>query len=899
MKYPTINFRVFLLAVLPTTAVSIVFFTYFVNKQIDDIEKNVVENGKSLATHIASASEYGIFSGNMETISPLIESAIAKDNIISITITDNQGTPLIKKSKQVKPTEHLLKDTFNRVFSQPVIQHTIDISDFENPKSDIPPILGWVIVEVSDTAAIKNKQQVVLRTLSITLIILISSIFLATRISRHITQPISTLTDAVNEIENGNLNVSIETHSTGAVLGLEKGIRSMLQSIKSSHWEAQSAIENATKELKDSLNLLEQQNTELNIARQQALSASQAKSAFLANISHEIRTPMNGILGFVKLLKASNPTQEQSEYLYTIEQSTNNLLRIINDVLDFSKIEAGKLSLNEIQFNLEESIEDVLALIAPSAHEKGIELTSLYYDDTPKELIGAIDRVRQILINLISNAIKFSDSGTVMVRTMLESRNNNLIKIKITVTDQGQGISEKDISSLFSSFSQVDDSDTRQYGGTGLGLAISKSLSQAMHGDIGVDSQKNSGSTFWFTFECKSKEASEVFPKKTHSLYHGKSIKLYDTNELSRLSLGHIFKRLGFSITECIDIEELCEERNTADDADVYVLSISSFEAESDTVKNFLKEARSHSHPAILAIISSSNPLVLQSVQNLGADACLAKPFRHIELEKKLAAILHTPARANNQQEENDKDENVPIHHLDGLNVLVAEDNAINAKLIETILLRHGATLNIVDNGDKAVKAFHNQNFDAILMDIHMPKMSGVDAARKIRESEPPGERITIIGLTAISMDKNIELFENTDFDEILEKPIAVDELLHEITYWVHLHKSSTKRHRESRKSNNNLGIDRGLSTTLNEMLLHELPTTKDDLLAAYDSGDYRFLRGEIHRLLGGMAYCSFTDLRDLTLQFQTSLKNNSKTIADDFAKLIAEIDRLIIGNPS
>lgn len=894
MIRPTINFRVLLLAVLPTTVVSIIFFSYFVNKQVDDIEENLVENGKSLASHLASASEYGIFSGNMAILSPLIDAAITKNNVISITITNNQGTPLIKKSKSKEPGTTIFKDTYNRVFSQPVVQHAIDINDFENTEDDIPPVIGWVIVEVSDKAAIKNKQEAILQTLSITLLVLISSIFLATRISRHITEPISSLTTAVNEIESGNLNVAIETHSTGAVLGLEKGIRSMLQSIKSSHWEAQSAIEKSTKELRKSLELLENQNTELSITRQQALSASQAKSAFLANISHEIRTPMNGILGFVKLLKASNPTPEQAEYIFTIEQSANNLLRIINDVLDFSKIEAGKITINNVHFNLEESIEDVLALIAPSAHEKGIELTSLYYDDTPRNLFGAIDRIRQILINLIGNAIKFSDSGTIMVRTMVESRNNDIVKIKITITDQGSGIAEKDKNSLFSSFSQIDDSDTRQYGGTGLGLAISKSLSEAMRGEIGVDSRKNIGSTFWFTFECQSKDAVDMFTEDKDQPYKQKSIKLYDTNELSRLSLEHAFRRLGFTITECMEIEEFFMEQNANDRADILALSLSSSEATDETIKSHLKKFKNIKHPAILALVSSSDSMVLKTLQDCGADSCLSKPFRYADLKKKLTAIFHTPDSPSSPILENHKNDAQTQVRLNGLNVLVAEDNIINAKLIETILLRNGATLEVVKNGQEAVRAFKNNNYDVILMDIHMPIMNGIDAAREIRNTENNGKRIAIIGLTAMSKIKDEEFFENADFDEVLEKPIAVDELLHEITYWVHAHKSATHRDREAIRSKNNLGIDRGLSTTLNEMLLYELPTAKKKLKNAFDSGDYRFMRGEIHRLLGGMAYCNFDKLRELTLQFQTSLKANSSTLPDDFNSLIAEMDRLI-----
>jgi two-component system, NarL family, sensor histidine kinase BarA len=891
MISPTINFRVLLLAVVPTTAVSIIFFSYFVNKQIDDIENNIVSEGKSLSTHLASASEYGIFSGNMALLSPLIESALKEHNVISITVTNNRGTPLIQKTrlnkKRTKTTT--LTDTHNRVFSQPVIQSSIDINDYEESNTSIPQVIGWVVVEVSNEIAVQSKQQAIIQTFSVALIILLTSIFLATRISRHISGPISSLTKAVNEIENGNLGVSINTHSTGAILTLEKGVHSMLQSIKSSQRESQQRIDHATQELRESLELLEHQNSELTITRQQALSANQAKSAFLANISHEIKTPMNGILGFVKLLKGSNPSQEQADYLYTIEQSADNLLHIINDVLDLSKIEAGKLSLHNIHFNLESCIEDVLALIAPSAHDKDIEIAALFYDDTPKELFGAADRVRQILINLIGNAIKFSDSGTIMVRVMLESQKSSTLKIKITVTDQGDGISEKDKTALFRSFSQVNESDTRQYGGAGLGLAISKSLAEAMHGDIGVDSRKDEGSTFWFSFECQHGEAAEEIDEVTTLAYSGKSVSIYDANELTRLSLAHDFRHQGFEVTECLHIDDLIKPPRSNTTPDICVLSLNSDEANNSEIQTFLQAHQHLQQPKFLALVSSSNPLTLKTLRSWGADGCLSKPFRCADFEKKLGAIMHGNGNdiSNKLKTKTNKSA-----QLEGLNILIAEDNAINSKLIETILKRAGAKPTLVNNGKKAISAFMGAHYDAILMDIHMPEMNGINAARTIRVTEGNATHIPIIGLTAISQTKDKSLYENPDFDETLEKPIAIETLLHRINYWTQTNNSHLPS-KTANQAGRRLGIDKQLSSTLDEMLLRELPESKEKLQAAFERGDTTFIRNETHRLLGGMAYCKFDKLQALTLQFQTSLKARDSRMSDDMQKMFTEIDRL------
>ncbi|MCF6338217.1 MAG: response regulator [Gammaproteobacteria bacterium] len=871
MISPTLNSRILLLAVLPATVVSVIFFGYFVKQQIDDIEANMTDKGNTLVRHLASASEYGLFSGNMTILSPLIESALIKNDVISISITNSQGTPLLQKfrDKNNPLSTSTSQNTHKRIFSQPIIQRTVDLNDFESSDTRMPPMIGWVIVEASNETARQKKQDAIRHTLFITLLTLVTSIFLTLWISRYITVPISSLSNAVREIENGNLDVSIKTHPTSILLTLEKGVGNMLKSIKSSHQETQDTIELATEKLRESLQSLEQKNAELTVSQRRALSANQEKSAFLTNISHEIETPLNKVLSAVTLLKSADLTQEQTSYLFTIEQSAKNLLGIINSVLDFSKIEVGNISINDIHFNLKECVEDVLVFVAPSAHEKGIEISSLYYDDMPRALFGAMNCVRQILINLMTNAITLSSAGTIMVRTMLESQQNNIVQIKISIT------------------SQHDDT------GLELSLATPKSLTEAIHGKTGVESDKGKDSGFWFTFQCQRKDTPKLIGKSDNLPYTNKSITLYDANELTRVSLTHAFQHLGFEVTESLNIENLCTPPETVGMPDICVLSISSHEATEAATQAFLEKHRNYAHSKILVIVSESNPLTLKKLRDWGADACLSKPFRQVDFEKRLITIFRSPKNFYGPTMSK-RHRSTTSSRLDGLNILIAEDNAINATLIETILCRSGAIPHIVDNGKKAVSAFtHNEDkFDLILMDIHMPEMNGVDAARKIRETET---HIAIIGLTAASQNRNSTLSQNPDFDEILEKPIAVNTLLTTITYWAHAHESSEDNKPAYNKSTSSLGIDKNLSTTLNEMLLHELPETKEKLQSAYNSGDSLRLRDEVHRLLGGMAYCDFAELHQLTLHYQASLNDGKKNMEKHFQKMIAEIDHLLI----
>lgn len=903
MNFPSIRARVLLLAIIPTTAACIIFFSYFVSKQNHDIEAALTDKGDDIASHLASASEYGLFSGNLSLLNPLVDSAYKEDNVVSITITDDQGTPLIQRPVTQSPlptaTDNKSPTTNNKVFSKPIVQNTIAISDFDEGGETLPSVIGWVVIEMSNELTLKRKREATTETLFITLLILASSSYLGTTISRRITAPIITLTNAVKEIEQGNLNIPISTYSTGELLSLEEGIHGMLRSIKTSHRDSQQQIEKATGKLRESLELLEQKNYDLTIARQEALSASQAKSSFLANISHEIRTPMNGILGFIRLLKNTRLTDEQLDYLDTIEQSSQNLLYIINDVLDLAKFEAGKLSLDKAPFNLHECIEDVEILLSPSMSEKGLELATLFYDDTPENIIGPQGRIKQVLINLIGNAIKFSDRGIIIVRAMIETRNKDTALIKISVSDQGPGISEKNQQRLFNSFTQLDESDTRKHGGAGLGLSISKSLAQAMNGDIGVESRLNEGSTFWFSFECGlDPQENTLFEKPTR--FEARSVAVYDCVELSLLCITHTLRKLGLSVVECHTIDDLTDSIGNSKEPDVYVFNVST-----DEIDN-IAAIFSHNPHLIdksVAIIKLSKTDARATLQKHDINNYLLRPFRRADL---IALIMHITAenKAVDTPADSDATATLPaMNRLYGFSILVAEDNMINAKFISTILQRSGAETVIVNNGKMAIDEFSKRKFDVVLMDINMPIMNGIEATRIIRNMEDANHRTPILGLTAISVDNNDLKYQEAGLDDVLEKPIAVDELLHEIVYRIHSRQlpttipppkfTATDRH----TSVGRLGLDKNLSSTMNEMLLAELPGTRQALVSAYTAKDWDTLRNEVHRFIGGMSYCDVPKLYRLTVDFQKSLQAEGSDFSEDFGALISEIDSLI--NPS
>lgn len=782
----SIKQRVLLLAILPITIISIIFFIFFINKQINDININLSNKGNSIAKHLASASEYAIFSGNLTLLSPLLKSALEEEGVVSITVTNQLGSTLIRlpKNNTTRYNERVIQKSISNdhIFSKPVVQDTVNVDDFDGETTPLPEILGWVIVETSNEVALKRKHEMIYDTLFITLAILLISIYLATRISQRITNPIITLTETVREIESGNLNVNFDSQSSGELLELERGIGTMIRSLKSSHHDLNRKIQKATNGLRGSLELVEQQNKELKVARQDALSASRAKSSFLTNISHELRTPMNGILGFARLLKKTQLSKDQKDYIETIETSANKLLQLINDVLDISQVEAGKLTIHGENFDLRECIEDVIILLTPAAHDKGIKITQFHFNDTPAHLFGPSDRIRQICINLIGNAIKFSEHGHITVRSSLEKRDDEDIFIKVSVTDQGPGISFREQRQLFNVFSQLENENTRKHGGAGLGLAISKSLAEAMGGHIGVESRRGEGSTFWFTFRCQP------------------------TNP----------------------------DKNTISD------------------------------------VTTPNPTTKTN--------------------------------------------------LDGIRILIAEDNPINAKLVTTILERAGANTVHVNNGREAVAKFMEDAFDIIIMDIQMPIMCGIEATQEIRKNRSKNSAIPILGLTANALSKDRKEFLAAGMNEVLIKPISMEELVYKTHYWTHKQaeysnssqlnaQQSNKLHRkienkefpgqapdtiETISSTSPLGVSQDLVMTLREMLADELPKSAEQLQRAFYAQEWEPLREQIHRLLGGTSYCEVPELRSSIQNFQISLRDQTDDLEENFQIMVKEINKLI-----
>jgi two-component system, sensor histidine kinase and response regulator len=520
-----------------------------------------------------------------------------------------------------------------------------------------------------------------------------------------------------------------------------------------------------------------ERTAELATATQNAEQASRAKSEFLANMSHEIRTPMNGIIGMTDLALTTPLTDVQRDYLQTVRGSAESLLVVINDVLDFSKIEAGKLEISADDFSLRALLDDAAKPLAFRAHQKHLELLVDVKADVPDHLVGDRHRLRQVLVNLVGNAIKFTDHGEIVIQVATRPAPTGRATLHVAVIDTGIGIPEDKQSAVFEAFTQADGSTTRRYGGTGLGLTISAQLVSLMHGRIWVDSTPGRGSAFQFEVTLPL-SASAVPPLQlvTKDELSGLAALLVDDNATSIRILSDMLAAWGLSVVTAHDAASATAAVERSPHA--FSLAIIDMNLPGSNGVDLAAALRRHPRCAatsVLILASSDQPHEARDVSAIGNARYLVKPVGRSALLDNVRAVLGS----RTAPEKRPHAPNVtPMRAARQLRVLVAEDNPVNRKLAEHLLKRRGHDAIMVTNGREAVDAIAGSVFDLVLMDLQMPEMDGFEATAAIRVAERrAGTRLPIIALTAHAMEGDRQRCLDADMDGYVTKPINAVEL--------------------------------------------------------------------------------------------------------------------------
>lgn len=618
---------------------------------------------------------------------------------------------------------------------------------------------------------------------------------------------------------------------------------------------------------------------------ERAARARRADSTFMASVSHEIRTPMSSVIGYCDLLLKTRLNPVQREFTQTIRESSEGLLRVVDRTLAFARTEANVAPPEAVALDIRECVEDVLALLAPGAYRKNLELASFISPHVPPRVRGDPDRVRQILVNLVGNALKFTERGSVVVRATVTAGDATGIVVLFSITDTGIGLEERRRPHLFEPFSRARSTSPCERPGTGLGLAISKALTRSLGGEIGVESVPGRGSTFWFTMRCE-KCADPIPAAPPRSALEGRHALLYGRGKLTRAALREMLKSWGMQVHELARRGELAAAQRSGPGCDVAILDLSRGRGAELTLQRLHGQHR----VPVLAILSGAEP----APERIGdiASACLFQPVRHRELHAALTRLLSTRAQARAPAAQPALED--ANGALAGLRVLLADDDAVNRKLMLLLLRPHGVGVAVARDGAEALQRAREARFDAILMDVCMPELDGMEVTRRLRAGEG-GQRTPIIALSADATAETRTKLLACGMDDCLVKPVGEARLQETLARWVARAATAAPASRAAERSGGKPAGSEAVARELYAMLLGELPERRARINEALARGDLDTVRFEAHALTGGAACCDVPALKRTgrMLERAAGLARTAQ-VARQVQWLNHEIDRLL-----
>ncbi len=897
----SIRLRLILLVTVPTLVAGILLATLALSFHFRAIEQALIARGWATMQHAAGELHRHLASGDTGVIEQYLPSLLEYPDVRSASLYDERQGLLAHSGPLPRPP---LSGGVRALFSDRAVVATTDrgwrlllpvsrrgtapvpAGDAALPLAE--PAEGWIEVELSDDTVGQERWRAVAGALAVLLALLLVQAVIAQLFSDRMLTAFSAIGSGMRRVAGGQLGTRLQPDAPGELGRLQRDFNHMCESLQRAQEDLQQSVTQATDDLRETLETIEVQNIELDMARKEAVRAARLKSEFLANMSHEIRTPLNGIIGFTRLLLKTEMAPRQAEYLTTIRKSSDALLTIINDILDFSKIEAGKLALDRSPLDIREIVDDVLALMAPLAAEKRLELVALVYRDTPRRVIADPIRLRQVLTNLLSNAIKFTERGMIVVRVMLDSEDERQATLRFAVTDTGIGLTAAQQAVLFTAFTQVDSSTSRQAGGTGLGLAISKHLVELMGGEVGLESAPGEGSTFWFTVRA---DIDRFAGNRGPDPLQGRHMVIRDPNDTARLALRHQLEEWGARVTEAESVDELLTAAN--EDCDAVVLG--SGPRPGDAGEALSLGARLAERGLATLLLAGNSDDLAVAVPGI---TVIPKPVAAQRLHDALLVALggEVGAPASNAPR--------PAAGLERLRVLVVDDNEANLRLLCTLVEDLGVGVKGVASGQAALGALQQQHYDLVFMDIQMPGMDGIETTRRLRELGPAWARTPVIAVTAHALASERQQLLAAGLDDYLTKPIGEQQLRYVLERWAGVRFGTPAARPAASTPQEDAVVDTAASLALAggkpalardmlRMLADSLAQDLDDIPRLASERDDAGLLARVHKLHGATRYVGTLALRQAANDLELLLKAAREKEAVDWQEIAAPLARL------
>ncbi len=903
--------RMMILILAPTVLIGLLLSIFFVVHRYNDLQRQLEDAGASIIEPLAVSSEYGMNLQNRESIGQLISVLHRRhsDIVRAISVYDDHNRLFVTSNFHLDPSQMQLPAgaPFPRrlsvdrhgdimILRTPIISESYSpdesaIADAKNTKN----MLGYVALELDlKSVRLQQYKEIFISSVMMLFCIGIALIF-GWRLMRDVTGPIRNMVNTVDRIRRGQLDSRVEGFMLGELDMLKNGINSMAMSLAAYHEEMQHNIDQATSDLRETLEQMEIQNVELDLAKKRAQEAARIKSEFLANMSHELRTPLNGVIGFTRLTLKTELNPTQRDHLNTIERSANNLLAIINDVLDFSKLEAGKLILESIPFPLRNTLDEVVTLLAHSSHDKGLELTLNIKNDVPDNVIGDPLRLQQVITNLVGNAIKFTESGNIDILVEKRALSNTKVQIEVQIRDTGIGIPERDQSRLFQAFRQADASISRRHGGTGLGLVITQKLVNEMGGDISFHSQPNRGSTFWFHIHLDL-NPNVIIDGPSTACLAGKRLAYIEPNATAAQCTLDLLSDTPVEVVYSPTFSALPLAHY-----DIMILSVPVTFREPLTMQHErLAKAASMTDFLLLALPCHAQ-INAEKLKQGGAAACLC-------LLKPLTSTRLLPALTEYCQLNHHPEPLLMDTSKITMTVMAVDDNPANLKLIGALLEDKVQHVELCDSGHQAVDRAKQMQFDLILMDIQMPDMDGIRACELIHQL-PHQQQTPVIAVTAHAMAGQKEKLLSAGMNDYLAKPIE-EEKLHNLLLRYKPGANVAARLMAPEPAefifNPNATLDwqlalrqaagkPDLARDMLQMLIDFLPEVRNKIEEQLVGENPNGLVDLVHKLHGSCGYSGVPRMKNLCQLIEQQLRSgvHEEELEPEFLELLDEMDNV------